>query len=103
MSTKWSNNPMDVTIRWATPTDLPGLERLAALDSKHMPAGPLLVASVDGELWAGCSVLDDSAIADPFRPSGDLVSLLQRRACQMRKAQGPMPVLRLDPLLARSR
>ena len=103
MNGKWSNNSIDVTIRWAAPDDLPALERLAGLDSKRLPAGPLLVAAVDGELWAGFSVLEDAAFADPFRPSSDLVALLQKRAGQMRKAQGPMPVLRLDPLLARLR
>jgi hypothetical protein len=103
MSSKWSNNSSTLTIRWAFRTDLTNLDRLAALDSKHLPAGPLLVADVDGELWAGISVLDSEAFADPFRPTGDLVGLLEKRAEQVRKKQGPMPILRLEPLLARLR
>ena len=98
-----SNIPTEITIRWAAPTDLANIERLAALDSKRLPDGPLLVAEVGGELWAAISVLDDASIADPFRPSANLVVLLKKRAGQMRETQGPMPVLRLDPLLARSR
>ena len=103
MSSRTSHIPTEMTIRWATPDDLAQLERLAALDSKHLPAGPLLVAEVDGDIWAATSVYDNKSIADPFRPSGDLVVLLHERANQMREKQGPMPVLRLDPLLARLR
>ena len=98
-----SNIPDRLTIRWARPADLPELEQLAALDSKRLPAGPILVACVDGDRWAGYSVLDNGSFADPFRPSGDLVALLAKRAGQVREEQAPMPVMRLEPLLARLR
>ncbi|HEX4718247.1 MAG TPA: hypothetical protein VH300_06940 [Thermoleophilaceae bacterium] len=103
MSAKASNISDDVTIRWALPSDLEALERVAALDSRKLPAGPLLVAAVDGQIWAGLSVLDGVAIADPFVPSGDLVGLLRTRASQLRDLRPRMPVLRLEPLLARLR
>ena len=103
MSATASNNSQDVTIRWALPTDLPALERVAALDSQRLPAGPLLVAVVDGQIWAALSTIDDSAVADPFVPSGDLVGLLRARASQLRTSQPRVPVLRLEPLLARLR
>jgi hypothetical protein len=103
VSAKTSNISQDVTIRWALPADLPALERVAGLDSKRLPAGPLLVAAVDGQIWAALSTLDESAIADPFVPSGDLVGLLRTRASQLRDSQPPVPVLRLEPLLARLR
>jgi hypothetical protein len=103
MSATRSNNSQDVTIRWALPADLPALTRVAALDSKRLPAGPLLVAVVDGRIWAAFSTLDETAIADPFEPSGDLVGLLRARASQLRTSQPRMPVLRLEPLLARLR
>src|SRR5215212_4595834 len=92
-----------VTIAWALPSDLPALERVAALDSKKLPAGPLLVAAVDGQIWAAVATLDDTAVADPFVPSGDLVGLLRTRARQLRATQPQTPVLRLEPLIARLR
>jgi hypothetical protein len=103
MSARTSNIAHDVTIRWAVPADLPALERVAALDSKRLPAGPLLVAAVDGQIWAAVSTLDDKAVADPFLPSGDLVGLLRTRSSQLRNSQPRVPVLRLEPLLARLR
>jgi hypothetical protein len=103
MSGDRSNISSGVTIRWAVPADLAGLERVAALDSQRLPAGPLLVAEVGGQIWAALSQLDGIAIADPFRPSGDLVRLLRIRASQLRERQPQTPVLRLEPLLARLR
>jgi hypothetical protein len=103
MSAKTSNISDGVTIRWALPADLPALERVAALDSKRLPAGPLLVAAVDGRIWAALSTLDGEAIADPFEPSADLVGLLRTRSSQLGDSQPRVPVLRLEPLLARLR
>jgi hypothetical protein len=103
MSATTSYIANDVTIRWALPADLPSLERVAGLDSKRLPAGPLLVAAVDGRIWAALSTLDGSVIADPFVPSGDLVGLLRTRAGQLQASQPPLAVLRLEPLLARLR
>jgi hypothetical protein len=103
MSATTSNISNGVTIRWALPSDLQALERVAELDSKKLPAGPLLVAVVDDQIWAAVSVLDELAVADPFVPSGDLVRLLRTRASQLRDFRPQMPVLRLEPLLARLR
>jgi hypothetical protein len=66
-----------LTIRPADPTDLAGLNRLAALDSASPPTGEVLVAEVGGELWAAVELDSGTAIADPFRPSGELVELLR--------------------------
>jgi hypothetical protein len=71
------------TIRFALPEDAPALAVLAALDSSAVPAGPLLLAEVDGDLWAAVAVHGDGGIADPFRPSGPLVELLRARARQL--------------------
>jgi hypothetical protein len=103
MSATASNIATTVTIGWALPSDLEALERVAALDSKKLPPGPLLVAAVDGQIWAAVATLDDTAVADPFVPSGDLVGLLRTRARQLRATQPQTPVLRLDPLIARLR
>src|SRR3954447_20523788 len=103
MSSKMSNIANDVTIRWSLPDDLAALERVAGLDSKRVPAGPLLVAVVDGQIRAAVSTIDDHEIADPFFPSLNLVRLLRTRAEQLRERQPQVPVLRLEPLLARLR
>src|SRR3954451_13529197 len=103
MSATASNNSQDVTIRWAMLADLPALQRVAALDSTRLPAGPLLVAAVDGHIWAALSTLDQKAVADPLAPSGTLVGLRRARASQLHISHPRVPVLRLEPLLARLR
>jgi hypothetical protein len=77
------------TIRRAYPDDALALERLAGLDSKRLPAGRLLVAEVDGELWAAVSLDAAGDVADPFRRSGELVLLLHERARQLERAARP--------------
>ena len=74
----------DVTIRMASPGDDVAVAALSELDSAPRPADPVLVAEVDGSLWAAVSLSDGTAVADPFRPSGDLVPLLRERARQLR-------------------
>jgi hypothetical protein len=103
MSVKWSNISSGVCIRWATPEDLEALETVAVLDGKPLPAGPMLVAIVESRIWAALSTIDGHHVADPFVPSGELVGLLRTRASQLREAQPQVPVLRLEPLLARLR
>jgi hypothetical protein len=71
---------MNLTIRHATTTDQFAIRRLAVLDSSSPPTGEVLLAEMGDELWAALSVDDGSAIADPFRPSADLVDLLRLRA-----------------------
>jgi hypothetical protein len=72
-----------MTIRYASDGDARDLARVAALDSSKVPAGALLVAEVDGELWAAVAIGCGAAIADPFRPSGPVVELLRARARQL--------------------
>jgi len=69
-----------ITIRPARDADAAALCRLAALDSAELPAGPLLVAEVQGTLCAALSLSDGSSIADPFTPTADVVALLRERA-----------------------
>ncbi len=71
---------LPVTIRRAYPDDGTALARLAALDDKTVPAGRVVVAEVAGELWAAASLDGAGAVADPFRPSGDLLHALRARA-----------------------
>ena len=70
----------NLTIRRAASADDFAVRRLSALDSAFPPTGDVLLAEMDGELWAALSVDTGHAVADPFRPSGDLVELLRFRA-----------------------
>jgi hypothetical protein len=69
-----------LTIRRATAADDLAVRRLAALDSAFPPTGDVLLAEMGDELWAALSVDTGTAVADPFRPSRDLVDLLRFRA-----------------------
>jgi hypothetical protein len=77
----------DVTIRVASPADHDALERLAQLDSRPTPAGYVLVAEVGGELLAAVPVAGGESVADPFRPTAALTSLLFLRARQLRAGE----------------
>lgn len=81
-----------VTMRVAGPGDEAAIERLAALDSQRAPRGEILVAEVAGELRAAVGVDTGTTVADPFRPTADVVSLLRERASQVggpRAERGP--------------
>ena len=67
-----------VVIRAARGSDGDRLAQLAHLDSQRPLAGEILVAEQGGELVAALGA--DRAIADPFRPTADLVALLRVRS-----------------------
>jgi hypothetical protein len=73
-----------ITIRPGYADDRLTLHRLAALDSAAVPAEPLLVAELDGELSAALSLHDGTSIADPFRPTAEIVALLRAHAAAAR-------------------
>jgi hypothetical protein len=77
------NHPDRVTVRGSTAADAARLRELAALDSRRPLAGELLVAEVDGSVVAAVSLDGDGAVADPFRPTADVVNLLELRAAQI--------------------
>ena len=62
------------------------LERLAALSEKPAALGDWLVADVDGVPVAAVSLDDGTTLADPFRPTKQVVSLLELRAKQVAAA-----------------
>jgi hypothetical protein len=76
-------NNTALTIRRATAADAFALKRLAAIDSAAPPTGDVLLAEMGNELWAAVSVETGTAVADPFRPSADLVDLLRFRAARL--------------------
>lgn len=83
-----------VSIRVAGPADAIAVARLAALDSARPPRGTVLVAEVGGEPWAALGVDDGRAVADPFRPSRDVLALLRARADHVRGEQRRLATLR---------
>ena len=88
---------MNLTIRHATTADEFAVRRLAVLDSSSPPTGDVLLAEMDNELWAALSLDSGAAIADPFRPSGDLVELLRFRAGRVNGHPHIRPLARLLP------
>jgi hypothetical protein len=77
-----------VTLRLAADRDRRALRRLAERDSAEPLAGTVLVAEVAGELLAARSMQGGRAIADPFRPTAELVALLRVRADQLADRAG---------------
>ena len=86
-----------VVIRAARGSDGDILEQLARLDSQRPLNGDVLLAEQDGELVA--ALAGDRVIADPFRPTADVITLLRIRAGRSRGerrhgARGLIPRLR---------
>jgi hypothetical protein len=66
-----------LVVRRATPADASALVDLAALDSARPLDGDVVVAEADGVLVAAVAG-DGRVVADPFRPTADVVAMLQR-------------------------
>lgn len=81
--------PADVVIRRTTSGDGPALAALSALDAAPMPFGPALVAEVSGAPRAVLPLDGGRAFGDPFRPTDELVALLELRAAQIRHEDEP--------------
>jgi hypothetical protein len=81
----------NITIRVATAADQAAIRRLAVLDSAFPPKGDVLLAEAGNELWAAVGVDTGHAVADPVRPSGDLVELLRLRAARLRGESPAQP------------
>jgi hypothetical protein len=80
--------PVDtrVTFRHAGAADAAAIAELAQLDSSRAPRGDVIVADAGGELWAAVSLEDGHAVANPFRPSGELTWRLVERAREINRA-----------------
>lgn len=88
-----------VTVRLAEAADRAALERLAGRDNNPVPTGEVLLAAVDGEVRAALSLDGATVVADPFRPTAELVELLRLRSAQLR---GRRPRRTWTPRLARA-
>jgi hypothetical protein len=62
---------------------------LAALDSQRPPGGPALLAFVENELRAALPLDGRPVIADPFKPTEQLIGLLKLRAAQSTRRAHP--------------
>jgi hypothetical protein len=69
-----------LTLRVARPDDAPAVRRLAQLDSSRPPTGPVLLAVVGSEPVAALGVETGSVVADPFRPTVEVVAMLRQAA-----------------------
>jgi hypothetical protein len=72
-----------ITIRRSDVDDVAALHDLAALDSRHAPADPVLLAEVDGNLRAAVSLRDGALVAEPFTDTRTITPLLITRAEQL--------------------
>jgi hypothetical protein len=77
-----------VTLRICREPDADALLRLAERDCAAPLSGAVLGAEVHGELVAAVSLESRRVVADPFRPTADVVELLRRRERQIRRAGG---------------
>ena len=75
-----------VTLRHADAGDA---QAIAAIAGGRPPAGPLLVAEIDGRVRAALSLPDGRILADPLRPSPAALELLRARALQLEDAVAP--------------
>lgn len=77
----------ELTVRALQASDTDAVRLLAALDGRHMPSGPVLVAELDNEVVAALPLDGGQALADPFRPTANVVALLELRARQLLSAR----------------
>jgi hypothetical protein len=85
MNRQTPENEMDdnVEIRLLNSQDGAAVARLAELDTSEPPPHPLLGGIIGGRLVAAHSLATGESVADPFRPTEQIRSLLARRAGQV--------------------
>jgi hypothetical protein len=69
--------------RMAVDEDGPNLRRLAALDSQSPLSGPVLMGEINGVPAAAISLTSGRVVADPFRPTAELVATMRLRAAAL--------------------
>ena len=90
-----------IAIRRARDSDALVLHDLAEVDSAAPLRGAVLVAVVEGRIWAALELDGERVIADPFLPSAPAVQLLRLRVDQLRAAEGTPQRRRLPRWVAR--
>jgi hypothetical protein len=83
-----------ILLRVAGPADAPAVARLAALDSRPVPEGAVLLAELDGTLIAARPLdLHEEPLADPFRHTEEaraLLELWERQLLGRRRPRRPV-------------
>ena len=69
--------------RMAVAEDAPNLRRLAALDSQSPLSGTILMGEINGVPAAAISLTSGRVVADPFRPTAELVATMRLRAAAL--------------------
>ena len=69
-----------ITITHSVDADAAAIRRLALLDDRPPPHGPVLLAYVGGELRVAVGILDGQVVADPFHRTDDIVEMLRVEA-----------------------
>jgi hypothetical protein len=87
-----------IVLRRAMPQDSAALVRLAQLDGAPRPSDAMLVAELDDQIVAAVPFDGGRAIADPFRPTAELVELLRARTQLLAAAAAPARAGRLQRL-----
>src|SRR3954453_3281717 len=80
------NMPNTLRIRFADSADADALVRLARLDARRPPRGPVLVAEVGRSILVALSLDTHQVVSDPRRPNGELARVLAERAREVRRA-----------------
>lgn len=75
-------------IREGAPADARALARLVELSERRLPPGPVLVAEVESRVVAALPLErgEGHLIADLWRPTADVIQLLELRLGQLRAA-----------------
>jgi hypothetical protein len=78
-----------ISLRLAGADDAASIQRLAALDSSHVPAGEVLIAELDGHAVAAISVDDGHMVATPMVATSDVQALLRLRSAHLARRSRP--------------
>jgi hypothetical protein len=61
---------------------------LAELEGRPLPEGPFVVGEVDGAIVAAMPLLSGATLADPFRPTAEIIPLMALRVEQLSGPHG---------------
>src|SRR5262245_44496980 len=77
----------EVVIRPARHSDAGAVQRLAEASERRTPSGVVLLAQVEDDVVAALPIEERYVLTDLWRPTGDLVQLLDLRSRQLRASE----------------